>query len=86
MGWNTFLQSAGIRSYNFNTYEGALAHFNAVKPIRGITPDLKPLGSNRTYKNCKITHDPLTDSVSAKLYDTACVTIYADRKIGRAHV
>jgi hypothetical protein len=59
----------------------ALAHFNRVKPIRGRTPELKPLGTNRGYTQCKITHDPLVDSVSAVLYETACVTIYPDNTI-----
>ena len=81
MSWNTFISSAGVRSAHFNTHKMALAHFNAVKPIRGRTPELKPLGTNRTYTQCKIEHDPLVDSVSAVLYETPCVTIYPDNTI-----
>lgn len=81
MSWNTIISSAGVRSSHFDTHETALAHFNAVKPIRGRTPELKPLGSNRSYTQCKITHDPLVDSVSAVLYETPCVTIYPDNTI-----
>lgn len=81
MSWNTIISSAGVKSAHFDTYEKALAHFNAVKPIRGRTPELKPLGSNRSYTQCKITHDPLVDGVSAVLYETPCLTIYADNTI-----
>ena len=81
MSWNTFISSAGVRSANFETHEKALAHFNSVKPIRGRTPELKPLGTNRAYTQCKIEHDPLVDSVSAVLYETPCITIYPDNTI-----
>ena len=81
MSWNTFVTSAGVRSSHFDTHEKALAYFNAVKLIRGRTPELKPLGSTRSYTQCKITHDPLVDSVSAVLYETPCVTIYPDNTI-----
>jgi len=75
MSWNTFLSSAGIRSDRFNNYDTALKHFNTVKPIRGREVELRPLGNNRTYTQCSITHDPLTDTVSARLYNTECVSI-----------
>lgn len=81
MSWNTFISSAGVRAWHFETHAKALDHFNKVKPIRGRTPELKPLGSNRAYTQCKITHDPLVDSVSAVLYETPCVTIYPDNTI-----
>ena len=74
--WNTFMSSAGIRSKTFDTYESALEHYDNVKPIRGRSPELRPLGSNRAYTQCQIVHNPLVDSVSAKLYDTECVTIF----------
>lgn len=78
MSWNTFLSSAGVRSDRFNTYDDALKHFNAVKPIRGRTPELKPLGNNRAYVNCEIKHDPLTQTVSGHLYGEECFSIDAD--------
>ena len=75
MAWNSFYSSAGIRSDHFATYDRALAHFNSVKPIRGRTPELRPLGTNRSYTQCEITYNSLTDTVSAVLYGTECVSI-----------
>ena len=76
--WNTFMSSGGIRSDRFKTYDEALKHYTETKPIRGRSPELRPLGNNRSYTQCQITHDPLTQTVSAKLYDTECVTIGHD--------
>lgn len=81
MSWNTYISSGGIKSYNFASHAKAVAHFNAVKPIRGRIPELKPLGSNRSYTQCKITNDALVDSISAELYGRPCVTIYPDNTI-----
>lgn len=79
MGWNTFLRSAGIREFHFRSYDNAVKHFNSVKPIRGRQEECRPFGGNRGYTQCKITHDGLADKVTAMLYDTECVSIYADR-------
>lgn len=85
MSWNTYVTSGGIRSTNFESHAKALKHYNEVKPIRGRTPDCRPLGSNRTYTQCTITHDPLTENVSANLYGTPCVTISDNNTIKLNH-
>jgi hypothetical protein len=81
MGWNTFLRSAGIREFHFRTYDNAVKHFNSVKPIRGRKEECRPFGVNRGYTQCKITHDALADKVTAMLYDTECVSIFADKTL-----
>lgn len=81
MGWTVFLNSAGIRASHFENYESAIKHFNNTTPIRGRTPELRPLGGNRKFTHCTILHDPLTDGVSANLYGTPCVTIYPDNTL-----
>lgn len=82
MSWNTFVSSAGIRSDVFGNYESAKAHYDDVKPIRGRANDQRPLGRNRsTYSHCQIKFDPLTDGVSAHLYDTHCLSIYPSGRI-----
>ena len=75
------MSSGGVRSSTFTDYDTARKHFEAVKPIRGRSPALKPLGSNRAYTQCQIEIDELTWGVSATLYSTQCVTIYPDKTI-----
>ena len=81
MSWNSYLSSGGVRSSTFTDYDTARKHFETVKPIRGRSPELKPLGSNRAYTQCQIEIDELTWGVSATLYSTQCVTIYPDKTI-----
>jgi len=81
MSWNAFISSGGVRSSTFADYDTARKHFETVKPIRGRTPELRPLGSNRAYTQCQINVDELTWGVSATLYGTQCVTIYPDKTI-----
>ena len=83
MSWNTFISSGGIRgNVIFADYAAALNHFQTVKPIRGRANDQRPLGTNRsTYSHCQIKFDPLTDGVSAYLYDTPCLSIYPTGRI-----
>ena len=81
MSWNSYISSGGVRSSTFADYDTARKHFETVKPIRGRTPELRPLGSNRAYTQCKIEIDELTWGVSATLYGTQCVTIYPDKSI-----
>lgn len=73
--WNTFMSSALIRSSKFETYETALAHWTSVKPIRGRSVELRPMGSNRGYTQCEVKNDPLSQTISAWLYNTECVSI-----------
>lgn len=75
------MSSGGVRSSTFTDYDTARKHFETVKPIRGRSPELKPLGSNRAYTQCQIEIDELTWGVSATLYSTQCVTIYPDKTI-----
>lgn len=75
------MSSGGVRSSTFADYDTARKHFETVKPIRGRSPELKPLGSNRAYTQCQIEIDELTWGVSATLYSTQCVTIYPDKTI-----
>lgn len=81
MSWNSYMSSGGVRSSTFTDYDTARKHFETVKPIRGRSPALKPLGSNRAYTQCQIEIDELTWGVSATLYSTQCVTIYPDNTI-----
>ena len=81
MSWNSYMSSGGVRSSTFTDYDTARKHFETVKPIRGRSPELKPLGSNRAYTQCQIEIDELTWGVSATLYSTQCVTIYPDKTI-----
>ena len=81
MSWNSYMSSGGVRSSTFADYDTARKHFETVKPIRGRSPELKPLGSNRAYTQCQIEIDELTWGVSATLYSTQCVTIYPDKTI-----
>ena len=87
MAWNTFMASAGIDHRHFVDYETVLSHYDNVKPIRGRTPEVRPLGRNRKYTQCRIIHNALVDSVSAVLYDTECVTIFDNGlvRLNRGH-
>lgn len=85
MAWNSFYSSAGIVSSNFKDYESALKHYDTVKPIRGSKPEIRPLGHNRRYTQCKVVHNPLVDSVGAVLYETECVSIFDNGLIRLRH-
>lgn len=66
---------AGISSGHFSSYESALSHFEAVKPIRGSYPEIRPLGTNRRHKHCEI-RKASDGAIEAVLYSTPCVRIH----------
>lgn len=83
MSWNTFISVAGIKSKRFADYQSALDHFNSIKPIRGRSPEVRPIGeyagARKHYSHCKIDYkEGDVGGVSAILYNTECVRIQQD--------
>lgn len=70
---------AGIWNGIFESYDTALEHYKSVKPIRGSSPELRPIGRNRRYKHCEIRKGD--DCVEAVLYGTPVVSIFKDGRI-----
>lgn len=70
---------AGIWNGIFESYDTALKHYNSVKPIRGSSPELRPIGNNRRYKYCEIRKGD--DRIDAVLYETPVVSIFKDGRI-----
>ena len=70
---------AGIWNGIFESYDTALKHYNSVKPIRGSSPELRPIGRNRRYKYCEIRKGD--NCIEAVLYETPVVRIFKDGRI-----
>lgn len=70
---------AGIWNGIFESYDTALEHYKSVKPIRGSSPELRPIGRNRRYKYCEIRKGD--DRIDAVLYGTPVVSIFKDGRI-----
>lgn len=61
---------------SLRNYQQALKHYNTVKPIRGISPPLRPLGDRRKqHMRIDMSGD---GSVMCYLYNTACVVFHPD--------
>jgi len=59
------------------SYKSALDKYNAIKPIRGRSTDVRPL-ARRSNDNLTIRQDPTTGDVTIKLYQTDIITYDAD--------
>ena len=70
---------ASIWNGIFESYDTALKHYNSVKPIRGSSPELRPIGRNRRYKYCEIRKGD--NCIEAVLYETPVVRIFKDGRI-----
>lgn len=70
---------AGIWNRIFESYDTALEHYKSVKPIRGSSPELRPIGRNRRYKYCEIRKGD--NCIEAVLYETPVVRIFKDGRI-----
>lgn len=51
------------------SYKSALDKYNAIKPIRGRSTDVRPL-ARRSNDNLTIRQDPVTDDIIIRLYNT----------------
>jgi len=67
---------ASISWHDFKNYETALKFYNEVKPIRGSNPPIRPVGSNRRYKQCSI--EMADERLQFKLYDNIVMTYAKD--------
>jgi len=64
------------------SYEDAKEHYEEVKPLRsGAKKGLKPLGHNRRYFQCLITHDAEANAYNATLYENEVVKWLPDGEI-----
>jgi len=79
---------------SFNDYNEAKAHYEAVIPIRGRQPEIRPLGKNRRFTWYEIVKNRIAidggvdnplgtfaDSYACRLYNTNCVEFFPDGKI-----
>jgi len=87
--------AAGIPS--FGHYDEVQEHYKSVAPIRGRTPEVRPLGRSRRHDHMTINqHDrsilsddeplgKLVRTYSCRLYQTDCVEWFPDGKINVKH-
>ena len=72
-----------------STYDMAKSKFEATKPIRGRTPEIRPLGDERRYTWYQIRKNTIAnqgdntqyDTYACVLYDTDCVEFYPNGDI-----
>ena len=70
-----YQRNSGIR--HLNTYAHALQHYEQVKPIRGRTPELRPLGHRgNTYYSIAKRYG--TEIIECRLYKEAIVIFHPD--------
>lgn len=69
------------------TYEYMRNRFNEVKPIRGRSTDVRPIGDRRRDHElvCEISTPRAEKSYSAKLYRTHCVIFHPDNTVELQH-
>jgi hypothetical protein len=85
MGWGyTPYNSAGIPA--LSTYEEVKAHYEKVIPIRGRTPECRPLGSNRRYKWFQVRKNRISveggvDNPLGTFADTYSYSFYSNNDI-----